>query len=179
ASRCIAGSTVPRIVMAADSRPRWRTQALCPEAPDHLTRAPLLRTDATTSRIAWVVAAASFWFVIKSSWVAPSMMRCTLLVDNLAMRSWAVDQAASWPLPGVRTISGLSAKSRRAAACSLEAVAWTYSSIVLRSVLAVASLARTSSRDRGGRLPKADWAYRRARPSRAAVENSAERRLMA
>ena len=46
--------------------------------------------------------------------------------------------------------------------CSIEAFAWTYSSIVLRSVLAVAALARTSSQDRGGRLPKSDWAYRRA-----------------
>jgi hypothetical protein len=73
----------------------------------------------------------------------------------------------------------LSAKSRRAAACSVEAVAWTYSSIVLRSMLAVATLARTSSRDRGGRLPKSDWAYRRARPSRAEAETSAETRLRA
>jgi hypothetical protein len=106
------------------------------------------------------------------------MVRCTLLVDRVAMRSWAADQAASWPLPAVRTIRGLSAKSRRAAACSVEAAAWAYSSIVLRSVLAVASLARTSSRDRGGRLPQESSAYRRARPSRAAVETSAERRLI-
>jgi hypothetical protein len=41
----------PRIVKTADYRPRWRAQALC-WAPDHLTRAPLLRTDETTSRIA-------------------------------------------------------------------------------------------------------------------------------
>jgi hypothetical protein len=35
---------------------------------------------------------------------------------------------------------GLSAKSPRAAACSIEAFAWTYSSMVLRSMLGVASL---------------------------------------
>src|SRR5215217_2999498 len=161
-----------------DYRPRWRAQALC-WAPDHLTRAPLLRTDATTSRIAWVVAAASSSSAIKSSWTAPAMTRCTLLVDNVAMRFCAADRAASCPLPAVRTISGLSAKSPRAAACSAEAAAWTYSSIVLRSMLAVATLARTSSRDRGGRLPTANWAYRRPRPSRAAAETSAETRLMA
>src|SRR5215212_11611365 len=105
------------------------------------------------------------------------MMRCTLLVDKVAIRFCAADQAASCPLPAVRTISGLSAKSRRAAACSIEAFAWRYSSIVLRSVLGVASLARTSSRDRGGRLPKAERAYRRPRPSRAAVDTRAETRL--
>jgi hypothetical protein len=52
------------------------------------------------------------------------------------------------------------------------------SSIVLRNVLGVATLARTSSRDRGGRLPKADWPYRRPRPSRAETETSAATRLM-
>jgi hypothetical protein len=41
----------PRIVKTADYRPRWRAQVLC-WAPDHLTRAPLLRTAETTSRIA-------------------------------------------------------------------------------------------------------------------------------
>src|SRR5215211_8317921 len=106
------------------------------------------------------------------------MMRCTLLVDNVATRFCAADQAASCPLPAVMTIRGLSAKSPRAAACSIEAFAWRYSSIVLRSVLGVASLARTSSRDRGGRLPKEDWPYRRPRPSRAEVEISAETRRM-
>ena len=44
--------------------------------------------------------------------------------------------------------------------------------------LAVATLARTSSRDRGGRLPASDLAYRRPRPSRAEVEISAETRPM-
>src|ERR671918_3072078 len=161
------------MVKTADYRPRWRAKRSA-EAPDHLTRRLWLRTDETTSRIAWVVAAAASWFPIRSSWVAPAMMLCTLLVDKVAMLFCAVDQAASCPLPAVRTIRGLSAKSPRAAACSTEAVAWTYSSIVLRSVLWVATLARTSSRDRGGRLPKEDWAYRRARPSRAAVENNGE-----
>src|SRR5829696_1787000 len=154
----------PSTVKTADGRSSWRAKCSA-EAPDHLTRAPLLRTDETTSRIACVVAAASSSFAIRSSWAAPAMTRCTLLVDNLAIWFCAVDQAASCPLPAVRTISGLSAKSRRAAACSIEAVAWTYSSIVLRSMLAVATLARTSSRDRGGRLPKAERAYRRPRPS--------------
>src|SRR4029450_12952847 len=151
-----------RIVKTADDRPRWRAKRSA-EAPDHLTRRLGLWTDATTSRIAWVVAAASSWLATKSSWVAPAMTRCTLLVDKVAMRFCAADQAASCPLPAVRTISGLSAKSRRAAACSVEAFAWTYSSIVLRSVLAVASLARTSSRDRGGRLPEGNSAC--ARPT--------------
>jgi hypothetical protein len=29
ALRCIAGSTVPRMVKTADYRPRWRAEALC------------------------------------------------------------------------------------------------------------------------------------------------------
>ncbi len=64
----------------------------------------------------------------------------------------------------------LSAKSPRAAACSVEAVAWTNSSIVLRTLPAVAMLARTSFRDRGGRLPKANWPYRRV-PAENLVRN--------
>src|ERR671919_342827 len=87
------------------------------------------------------------------------MTRCTLLVDKVARSFCAAEWVASLPLPAVRTTNGLSAKSPRDAACSVEAFAWTYSSIVLRTWLAVALLARASSRDRGGRLPKADWAY--------------------
>jgi hypothetical protein len=56
-----------------------------------LTRGASLRTEATMSRIAWVVAA-----------------RCTLLVDRVASRFCAV-QAASCPLSAVRTTNGLAA----------------------------------------------------------------------
>jgi hypothetical protein len=50
-----------------------------------------------------VAAAAPSSFATKSSWVTPAMTRCTRLVDKLAMRFCAVDQAASCPLPAVRT----------------------------------------------------------------------------
>jgi hypothetical protein len=89
-----------------------------------------------------------------------SMTRCALLVDRVARSFCAAEWVASLPVPAVRTTSGLSAKFRRAAASSVEALAWTYSSIVLLVLLAVAVLARTSSRDRGGRRPKASASYR-------------------
>src|SRR6266540_3626557 len=106
------------------------------------------------------------------------MTRCTLLVDKVARRFCAAEWVASLPMPAVRTTNGLSAKSRRDAACSIEAFPWTNSSIVLRKLLTVSRLARTSSRYRGGRLPKAKLLYRRPRPSRAEVETSAETRPM-
>src|SRR4029453_15983072 len=105
------------------------------------------------------------------------MTRCTLLVDKVARWFCLASQVGSFPLPAVRTIRGLSAKSRRAAACFTEVLAWRYSSIVLRRLLAVALVARTSSRDRGGRSPAANRPYRRPRPSRAEAEASAETRL--
>ena len=60
------------------------------------------------------------------------MMRWTLLVDRVASWSCAADQVASCPLPAVSTMSGLSAKFVRDAACFLEAPPWRYSSMVLR-----------------------------------------------
>jgi hypothetical protein len=81
-------------------------------------------------------------------------------------------------MSAVRTTSGLSAKSRRDAASSAEADPWMYSSMVLRTWLAVAALARGSFRDCGGRLPCSNWPYRRPRPNRAEVETSAEIRPM-
>jgi hypothetical protein len=77
----------------------------------HLTSGSAFRTDETTSRIARVVAAASTSSTISEMWVAPAMARCTLLVDKVAMSFCAADQAASLPLPAVRTTKGLSAKS--------------------------------------------------------------------
>jgi hypothetical protein len=50
------------------------------------------------------------------------MTRCTLLVDKVAMASCATNQLAALPLPAVRTTNGLSAKSRRDAACSTEGI---------------------------------------------------------
>jgi hypothetical protein len=100
-----------------------------------------------------VAAAASSSSEISDAWVAPSMTRCALLVDKVAMAFCAADQPAALPLPAVRTTKGLSAKSPRDAACVIEDPAWMYSSIVLRSWRAVATLARASCRERGGRLP--------------------------
>jgi hypothetical protein len=116
----------------------------------HLARGSPLRTDETTSRTDRVVAAASRCSAISDAWVAPAMTRCTLLVDNVARWFCAAVSAASCPLPAVRTTSGLPAKSVKAAACPA-ADDWRYSSIVLRRLPAVAILALTSSRDRGGR----------------------------
>jgi hypothetical protein len=58
-------------------------------------------------------------------------------VDKVARASCFADQSAKLPLPAVRTTNGLSAKSCRDAACSVEELVWTYSSIVLRRWLAV------------------------------------------
>ena len=103
-----------------------------------------------------MVVAACSSFEISESWVAPSMTRCTLLVDKVAKSFCFAEWVASLPMPAVRTTNGLSAKSPRDAACSVEAFAWTYSSIVLRTWLAVALLARAPSRDREPR-PKPVW----------------------
>jgi len=48
--------------------------------------------------------------------------------------------------------------------------AWTYSSIVLRRLPAVAFLVRTASRDRGGRLPASNWLKQNCTPS-ATIES--------
>ena len=93
-----------------------RRQSKCGSAWGHLASGSPLRTDEATSRTARVVAAASRCSAISASWVAPAMTRCTLSVDNVARWFCAVVQAASCPLPAVRTTSGLSAKSVRAAA---------------------------------------------------------------
>src|SRR5690242_21851063 len=69
----------------------------------------------------------------------------------------------------------LVAKSVRTAACPA-ADGWTYSSIVLRMLPAVAILALTSSRDRGGRPLPANMANSRPRPSRAELDANAETR---
>ena len=114
----------------------------------------LCRTELTTSSIAWVVAPAYFCSATSASWVAPAITRCTLLVDSVAVLSCAVIHAASCPTLAVRTARGLSPKSRREAASWVEALARRYSSTVLRTVLAFAVLARTSSLERGGRVPK-------------------------
>ena len=53
------------------------------------------------------------------------MTRWTLSVDKVARASCFADQSAELPLPAVRTTNGLSAKSCRDAACSLEEFAWT------------------------------------------------------
>jgi hypothetical protein len=46
-----------------------------------------------------VVAAESSSFTITTWWVAPSMTRCTLLVDKVDRSFCAADQAALCPLP--------------------------------------------------------------------------------
>lgn len=79
---------------------------------------------------------------ISDMWVAPSMTRCTLLVDRSGMSFCAGGQTASRPLPAVGTTKGLSAKSLRDAAWSIEDPAWMYSSIVLRTWLWVAKVQR-------------------------------------
>src|SRR3954454_8424481 len=53
-------------------------------AADHLTKGLAVRTDETTSRIAWVVVAANSLSAISPSWLAPAMTRCALLVDKVA-----------------------------------------------------------------------------------------------
>ena len=56
--------------------------------------------------MAWVVACA--WVLSKTmeAWVAPSTMRCALLVDNSGMAFCFADQSAALPRPAVRTMSG-------------------------------------------------------------------------
>ena len=71
-----------------------------------------------------------------------SMVRWALLVDKVARWLCAVTLSAGLPMPAVRTIRGLSAKSVRAAAATAEALPWTNSSIALPRLLAVARLAR-------------------------------------
>lgn len=56
---------------------------------DHRIGAPALRTEETTSRTAWVVAAAYFFSKISDACLAPSMVRWELLVDNAASFSCA------------------------------------------------------------------------------------------
>ena len=68
----------------------------------HLTSRPALLTEETTSSIAWAVAAASSSSTISEMWVAPSMTRCTLFVDKVAMSFCAADQAALLPLQACR-----------------------------------------------------------------------------
>src|SRR5712675_2373444 len=97
---------------------------------DHFTSGWLLRTDETTSMMAWAVTAASACLRIRSGWLAPSTTRCTLLVDKVAVLSCATIQAALLPLPAVRTTSGLSPKSVRDAASCSDALAWRNSSMV-------------------------------------------------
>src|SRR5262249_42317582 len=136
------------------------------------------RTELTTSRIARVVAPAYFCSATSASWVAPAITRCTLLVDSVAVLSCAVIHEASCPLLGVKMARGLAPKSRSEAASWVVALARRYSSTVLATVLAFAVLARTSSWERGGRVAKETWAYRRARPTRAGRDARVETRPM-
>src|SRR5215813_759605 len=145
----------------------------------HRSSGRLCRTELTTSRIARVVAPAYFCSATSASCVAPAITRCTLLADSVAVLFCAVIHAASCPTLAVRTIRGLSPKSRREVASWVEALARRYSSTVLATVLAFAVLARTSSLERGGRVPKETWAYRRARPTRAGMDARVEIRPMA
>src|SRR3982751_81335 len=103
------------------------------------------------------------------------MTRCTLLVDNVARWFCAAVSAASCPLPAVKTTSGLSAKSVRAAA-GPAADDWRYSSMVLRRLPAVAILALTSSRDRGGRPLAANVANSDPSARGAVLDANAETR---
>ena len=102
-----------------------------------------------------MVAAAPPSFAIRAWWLAPSMVRWTLSVDSAASLLCAAVNVALLPTPAVRTVNGLFAKSLSEAACWADAPPFAYSSIVLRRFSEVARLARTSSRDRGGRVPKA------------------------
>jgi hypothetical protein len=88
------------------------------------------------------------------------MTRWTLLVDKAAKASCCADHPSALPLPASSTTNGLSAKSRKDAACSMEELPRAYSSIVLRRWLAVGTPTR------------------RPRPRRAVVEANAEKRLM-
>ena len=82
------------------------------------------------------------------------------------------------PLPAVSTTSGFPPKSRSEAACSAEAPPWTYSSMVLRRLPAVALRALASPWDRGGRPSPTRSPYTRASPSRAVIEATAATRPM-
>ena len=117
-----------------------------------------VRIEETTSKIARVVAAAPFPSSIIDAWSVPLMTRWTLSVDKVARASCFADQPSALPLPASSTINGLSAKSRKDAACSTEELARRYSAIVLPRWLAVGTPTR------------------RPRPRRAEVETSAETR---
>ena len=79
-----------------------------------------VRTAETTSRIPRVVAAASSCSLIKDAWVAPLMTRCRLLVEREARASCEAAQPGAFPLPAVRTTSGILVKFLNAAACCTE-----------------------------------------------------------
>src|SRR3954447_5366117 len=91
------------------------------------------------------------------------MIRCALLVDMVARRTWLAIRSASLPVPAVSTTNGLAPKSVNAPASAAEVLAWANSSTKLRRLLPVARLARASSSDCGGRVPASVGAYRRVR----------------
>ena len=129
----------------------------------------------TTSRIACVVAAASFSSTISDSRVARSMMRCAPFVDNVARWSCAAarpchpragGQHEQWLVREVTQRPTAAPGPRRGGIprCCCD-TAWR-----------TRPWARTSSWDRGGRPVAVNWANSRLRPSRADVETSAETR---
>ena len=79
--------------------------------------------------MAWMAAPASASSATNDPWVVSLATRWRLLVDRVAKWSWAERHASSFPVSAVRTISGLSFRSVRAAACCIEVEPWRNSSM--------------------------------------------------